>query len=127
MPINLGGGEPPPVVTIFLQKGVSKTDVCQVTFFLIMGAILGSAGQCARVVVGVKKKIDIADKGTAIKDWFDVKQLLLSIIIGAVAGIIGAISLLGEAIDKQLLITLMAIGYAGTDFIEGFIKKSLPQ
>jgi hypothetical protein len=35
--------------------------------------------------------------------------------------------LLGEAIDKQLLITLMTIGYAGTDFIEGFMKKKLPQ
>ena len=77
--------------------------------------------------MGVKKKSDIADKGTKIKDWFDLKQLLVSIIIGAVAGIIGAISLLGEEIDKQLLITLMAIGYAGTDFIEGFMKRKLPQ
>lgn len=106
---------------------MSKTDVSQVTDFILLGAFLGSAGQCARVVVGVKKKSDIADKGTKIKDWFDLKQLLISIIIGAVAGIIGAISLLGEEIDKQLLITLMAIGYAGTDFIEGFMKKKLPQ
>jgi membrane associated rhomboid family serine protease len=106
---------------------VSKTDVFQVTVFILLGAILGSAGQCIRVVVGLKKNSDKADKGTKIKDWLDSKQLLISILIGAVAGILGAISLLGEAIDKQLLITLMTIGYAGTDFIEGFMKKKLPQ
>jgi hypothetical protein len=27
---------------------------------------------------------------------------------------------------KELIVTIIGAGYAGTDFIEGFIKKSLP-
>ena len=56
-------------------------------------------------------------------DEFDNKQLVISILIGVVAGTIAAITLLGEEIDKQTLFTIIAVGYAGTDFIEGFIKK----
>ncbi|NLB88104.1 MAG: hypothetical protein GX790_02595 [Syntrophomonadaceae bacterium] len=100
-------------------------DVCQVTVFILLGAILGSAGQCLRVIVGLKKCNDNADKDCKLKDWFDSKQLLISLIIGSVAGIIGAVTLLGEPVDKQVLITLITIGYAGTDFIEGFMKKKL--
>lgn len=92
---------------------------------MLLGALLGISGQCLRVIVGLKKNNDINGKDAKIKDWFDSKHFLMSILIGAVAGIVGAISLLGEEIDKQLLITLMTIGYAGTDFIEGFIKKKL--
>ena len=115
------------IVRISERRGVSKTDVYQVTAFILLGAILGSAGQGIRVVVGLKKGNDKADKGTKIKDWVDSKQLVISIIIGAVAGILGAISLYGEVINKQLLITLITIGYAGTDFIEGFMSKKLPE
>ncbi|HQE24349.1 MAG TPA: hypothetical protein PLM20_10670 [Syntrophomonadaceae bacterium] len=49
--------------------------------------------------------------------------MVISILIGVVAGTIAAITLLGEEIDKQTLFTIIAVGYAGTDFIEGFIKK----
>lgn len=101
-------------------------DVFQVTTFILLGAILGSAGQSIRVVVGLKKSNDKAAEGAKPKDWLDSKQLLIGILIGAVAGILGAIYLCGEVIDKQLLITLIAIGYAGTDFIEGFMKKKMP-
>ncbi|NLV15657.1 MAG: hypothetical protein GXY50_00410 [Syntrophomonadaceae bacterium] len=101
-------------------------DVCQILAFMLLGAFLGAAGQCLRVIVGLKKGNDKVEKDVQLKDWFDSKQFLISIIIGSVAGVLGAISLYGEALDKQLLITLMAIGYAGTDFIEGFIKKSVP-
>lgn len=101
-------------------------DLCQVTIFILLGAILGSTGQCLRVIVGLKKCSDNVEKDCKLKDWFDSKQLLVSLIIGSVAGIIGAVTLLGEPVDKQLLITLITIGYAGTDFIEGFMKKKLP-
>ncbi|MEA4926360.1 MAG: hypothetical protein VB084_13775 [Syntrophomonadaceae bacterium] len=98
-------------------------DVFQVTVFILLGAILGSAGQGIRIVVGLKKNNDKGDKGTT----FDLKQFIIGLTIGSIAGILGAISLYGELIDKQLLITLIAIGYAGTDFIEGFMKKKLPE
>ena len=43
--------------------------------------------------------------------------------IGGIAGALGAITLLGENIDKKTLFTLVTIGYAGADFIEGFMKQ----
>lgn len=68
-------------------------DFSQVTTFILLGAILGSAGQSIRVVVGLKKSNDKAVEGAKPKDWFDSKPLLIGMLIGAVAGILGAISL----------------------------------
>ncbi len=88
--------------------------------FIILGIILGIAGQGARAVVGMKKQYD---KGS--RNWFKGWLLITTLMIGGVAGVFGAITLLDnrEAIDRQTLLTLITIGYAGTDFIEGFIKK----
>lgn len=97
-------------------------NVYEVTTFILLGAFLGMAGQVARMVVGLKKKHDEGNK-----DWFDTKKLVISIILGGVAGILGAISLLGETVGKQTLLTLIAVGYAGADFIEGFMQKNLPK
>jgi len=40
-----------------------------------------------------------------------------------VAGVLGIINIMGEEISKEFIFTLIGIGYAGTDFIEGFIVK----
>ena len=32
-------------------------DLCQVTIFILLGAILGSTGQCLRVIVGLKSAV----------------------------------------------------------------------
>jgi uncharacterized membrane protein YfcA len=89
--------------------------------FVILGILLGIAGQGARAVVGIKKQYD---KGK--EDWFDGRLLITSLVIGGTAGAFGAIGLLDnrEIVDKQTLLTLITIGYAGTDFIEGFMKKA---
>lgn len=90
--------------------------------FVVLGILLGMLGQGARSIVGMKKKYD--KEGKDCKDWFDWKLLITSLMIGGIAGSIGAITMIDkEVIDKQTLITLFTIGYAGTDFIEGFIKK----
>lgn len=85
--------------------------------FVGLGLLCGMAGQGMRVVVGFKKK---AEK--RMEEWFDVRVLGTSLLIGAVAGFLGAVSLLDSPINKQTLITLITIGYAGTDFIEGFVR-----
>lgn len=46
----------------------------------------------------------------------------MNLSIGAVAGTLGAVVLLGDDIDKTLLLTLVATGYAGADFMEGFVR-----
>ncbi len=85
-------------------------------------------GQGIRVMVGLKKKYDESLRSNKKwKDIFDARQLwisiLISFLIGSVAGILGVINYIDQAITKEFLFTLIGLGYAGTDFIEGFIKK----
>ena len=76
------------------------------------------------MIVGAKKVHDKAiASGQEWKDLIELKRLLVSLIIGAIAGILGAVFLAGAEINKEFLITLIGIGYAGTDFIEGIIRK----
>ena len=99
-------------------------DILEIILFIILGVILGTVGQGIRAVVGIKKKYDRVSKNR--EDWFDAKLLGISLMIGGIAGALGAVTLLDrEIIDKQTLLILITIGYAGTDFIEGFMKKSL--
>ena len=100
--------------------------------YVLLGGILGAVGQGMRVIVGIKKQLDKASAcGKKWEDWFETKQLLSSLIIaftvGGIAGVLGAIELLGTEITKEFMITLIAIGYAGTDFIEGFMKRHTPK
>jgi hypothetical protein len=92
-----------------------------------LGILLGLIGQALRVVVGIKKEIEQASAvGKPLKDSFDSVRLAISLMIGGVAGGLGAISLLGTEINRELLLTLVAIGYSGADFIEGFMRKNTP-
>jgi len=92
------------------------------------GALLGASGQILRVVAGLKKLNDEANqKGVAVGDLFATSQLVVSILIGAVAGLLGAISLGVDpkaAIPVEKLSSLLGIGYAGSDFIEAFMLRA---
>jgi len=106
-------------------------EVYTVLGHVVLGGILGAVGQGIRVIVGIKKHQDEAStSGKKWEEWFEMKQLLLSLIIaftiGGIAGVLGAIGLLGTEITKESMITLIIIGYAGTDFIEGFMKTKTP-
>ena len=91
----------------------------QILSFLGIGALLGAAGQGARALVGIKKNFKKKEK------WFDLKRLIVSLIIGAVAGTLTSIFLIDEPINKTLLLSLVASGYAGTDVIESFVRKHI--
>lgn len=96
---------------------------------VLLGALLGATGQGARAVVGIKKEYDLQSAaGQADPNWFKLNELLVSLIIGAIAGVCAAVLLYqpGLAPDKSELIGLLAAGYAGADFIEGFMKSNLP-
>jgi hypothetical protein len=98
---------------------------------LILGGILGMIGQGIRVIAGLKKVNDQASAvGMSFGTFFEGNKLALSLLIGFIAGtlaIIGVTSSM-ESIkpSRELIVTIIGAGYAGTDFIEGFIKKSLP-
>ena len=98
---------------------------------LLLGGLLGTLGQGIRVVAGLKKVNDQAVRdGTPFAQVFETSTLLVSLLIGFIAGALAIIGITSgqEAlkVSKDLAITLIAAGYAGTDFIEGFIKKYLP-
>jgi hypothetical protein len=101
------------------------------TWILIiaLGALMGVVGQGIRVTVGLKKASDrAAELGQKFTDAIDPARLLVSLLIGAVAGVMAAIVTLSptSAIERDALLALAAAGYSGTDFIEGFMARYLP-
>ena len=98
---------------------------------LILGGILGMVGQGIRVVIGLKKMNEIAaQEGKKFSELFQGNTLGLSLLIGFIAGALAMIGVTGSMEvnnpSKELIVTILGAGYAGTDFIEGFIKKNLP-
>lgn len=80
------------------------------------------------MIIGIKKNYEKAAlKGEKTKDWFDPARLLISLLIGFVAGILAVIYLWDAEINRLFLLSIMAAGYSGTDFIEGIIKKYMPE
>ena len=102
-----------------------------IIFQILVGGLLGIIGQGIRVIVGIKKMKDVQSENklnsTNIPGGdFDSRRLWLSIFIGFIAGALGglfAVDLKTPITDKTVLATLIAIGYAGVDFIEGFMSK----
>jgi len=99
---------------------------------LTLYGLLGLIGQGIRVIIGLKKlrEESVAEDGQNAKarfeDLFDVRQLLLSLFIGFVAGCLASLARDDEKITKEVQLAIIAAGYAGTDFIEGVFKKILP-
>lgn len=88
---------------------------------ILLGGLLGMVGQLLRVVIGIKKALD---KGQEMDYKRLILSLFLSFAIGMVAGVLAALNVLGsETIDKTTVVAFLAAGYAGTDFIEGFMRK----
>ena len=97
--------------------------------FFVIGAILGTAGQIVRVVVGMKKQMDATSTGGTSKEWFNAKQLVISLLVGMLAGTAAALAQYEPdiKITKSLLLGFAGAGYAGTDVIEGLFQKWMPQ
>ena len=95
---------------------------------ILLGGILGTVGQGIRVIVGLKKLYDESlQKGIAFAEGFKGSTLLFSLLIGFIAGVLGVIGLEnfdGLLVGREQVLTLIGIGYAGADFIEGFVKKN---
>lgn len=98
--------------------------------WILLGGILGAAGQSARVVVGLKKVNDEADaKNTTMCELVELCRLLVSLLIGFVAGILAAVVMHDDKNPNpsaSVLLAFAAAGYAGTDFIEGIMSRFLP-
>jgi uncharacterized membrane protein YeaQ/YmgE (transglycosylase-associated protein family) len=97
-------------------------------FTILLGGLLGIVGQGIRVIVGLKKLNDTADATNAtLNSLFKLQQLIISLLIGFVAGVLATFSLNVSSmanIGNDIAMAIIGAGYAGTDFIEGFMRKA---
>lgn len=95
--------------------------------FISLSGAMGITGQFIRAAGGAKK---INDQASALEvsfgTVFDGPTFLTSLAIGFTAGVLAALGTQPDTITAQYLLGLVATGYAGADFIEAFLKKSLP-
>jgi hypothetical protein len=102
-----------------------SNNLVAVLLALLLGGLMGMVGQGIRAVAGLKKLNDDAQtKGASSQDLFIASRLVVSLLIGFIAGVIAAISVgLSKLIEIDpsnigTLLGIAAAGYAGTDFIE---------
>lgn len=101
----------------------------QLIIVLLLGGLLGMCGQGVRVIAGLKKGHDKASQaGEDFSDHFDLKSLVVSLIIGFMAGILGALALWDKlktgTLQSETAMALLGAGYGGTDFIEAFMSRA---
>lgn len=104
-----------------------SVDVTHWLLLVSFGMLTGVIGQAARVVIGFKKANDEASqKGVAFV--FDASRFWISICLGAIAGALAAILTVPSdmVVSKELVLGIVAAGYAGSDFIEGALSRALP-
>jgi hypothetical protein len=90
---------------------------------LTLGAVAGATGQGGRVIVGIKKISDAASSTqSSVADLIQPSRLIISLLIGAIAGVLAATQMDSAAIDSSSILKLAGIGYIGADFIEGFMR-----
>lgn len=96
---------------------------------LALGGLAGAMGQAIRVIVGMKKLNDQASAtNAALADMIVPSQLVVSLLIGFIGGALAATQLITDLgrITTDQIFTLAAAGYAGADFIEGFMTRLTP-
>lgn len=97
-----------------------------------LAALIGAGGQGARMIVGLKKVNDAtsvqAAAGIPVTDMIVASKLLVSLAIGAIAAAIAATTTIkpGAELTGDQIAGLAAAGYAGADFIEGFMTRAMP-
>ncbi len=107
----------------------------QVIMQILLGGLLGITGQSLRIIIGMKKLAEDANQQQKkVGELIDTSRIFISLLIGFCAGVLATITisdfkteLFGKPDSvKQNILAVIAAGYAGTDFIEGLIKKYLP-
>ena len=98
---------------------------------IILGGLAGALGQSARVLVGIKKLDDQVAvlEGKSHEDLLSVSRLIISIVIGFVAGALAALTTKHDqaTLTSDQILAFMAAGYAGADFIEGAMMRFVPK
>ena len=94
---------------------------------LVLGGILGMVGQGMRVIVGMKKIYESLGTGEQFGTKMDWSRLSISLVIGFITGAFGMILKIDYdmvstmVMTKDFMLSIIAIGYMGVDFIEGMM------
>jgi hypothetical protein len=94
---------------------------------LVLGGILGMVGQGMRVIVGMKKIYESLGVGEQFGTKMDWSRLSISLVIGFITGAFGMIlkidydTVSTMIMTKDFMLSIIAIGYMGVDFIEGMM------
>ena len=94
-----------------------------------LGAMMGALGQAIRAIVGLKKVNDaVSNTSTSVSEAIDPSRMVTSLVIGAIAGSLAAVSLIDDVgkIASAQIVALLGAGYSGADFIEGFMSRVTP-
>lgn len=99
---------------------------------LLLGGTLGVLGQGIRTITGLKKLYDEASaEQSSFTNEFQTSVFVMSLFVGFVAGALAMLAASDEngswEPNKQAMLAIIAAGYSGTDFVEGFMKKYLPK
>ena len=94
---------------------------------IALGAITGAMGQVVRQIASLKKILD-NNPSDRMGETLDQTRIVVNLLIGATAGIIGVLSIgIGTThIDTKTILALVGFGYAGADFIESFMRRAAP-
>lgn len=93
-----------------------------------LGLLLGAAGQVIRAVSGLRKNAVSPGASEGTTQEFSWSKFGLSIILGGTAGMVAALVLWDDLKnpDRNIVLGLLAAGYAGSDFLES-VTKWLPK
>ena len=106
--------------------------VSSVLLALLLCGLLGVLGQGVRAVVGLKNAGALNSTTPSEQAEFSLAYLVLSLMIGFIAGVLGGIALNLETVvtidpgNWKLLLGLAASGYIGADFIENTMSVVIP-
>jgi hypothetical protein len=100
---------------------------------LVTAALMGMIGQGIRAIVGLKSSATLAAQKQDQQAQFDAAYFSLSLMLGGIAGVLGALGLGLQTIsavtvssDPKVLLGLAACGYAGSDFVENAFTNLIP-
>ena len=112
------------------QGGVPT--VGSILLALLLCGLLGVLGQGVRAIVGLKNAGSLNSTTPAEQAEFSLAYLVLSLMIGFIAGILAGIALNLENIitvdpgNWKLMLGIAGSGYVGADFIENTMSVVIP-
>ncbi len=90
--------------------------------FVLVCSFLGLIGQLIRGLIGIYKSELEEDETGKMARPVDKKRFIISLILGAFIGAFLCL-VFNIPLSKTDIIAIISAGYAGTDFIEGFLTK----